>query len=281
MTDLLEKFKKVVEVGNVTKASKELNVSQPALTMSLNKLESQLGTYLLIRSKKGVYPTETGLIVYKYSKKIQTDIVNLTKEIDNFKEVKSEQISCGMIDHVADFYLDQALATLKDSVKVNFHINNSSSLISLVDKGEIDFAFVTKPNDAKKFKSLEFVDVFKDQFGLYICKENKTAIDELKYITYNPESNTYKMIDQGLRECGIKPEYSYYSTSPVLNLKLCEQCRGIAILPKVFIENSNSKVIKELKIEGVDISRSIALVTNNRVYLSKETKNFINSINLL
>lgn len=54
----------VARAGNISAASKELYISQPAVSKSVTKLESNLGTKLLIRSSRGVSLTNEGKILY-------------------------------------------------------------------------------------------------------------------------------------------------------------------------------------------------------------------------
>lgn len=64
----LKYFYEIAKVKNITKASENLNVSQPALTKALKQLESDMNTKLFVRSKKGVSLTEAGEILYEYTK---------------------------------------------------------------------------------------------------------------------------------------------------------------------------------------------------------------------
>ena len=66
--NLLKYFYEVVNIGNITKASEKLLVSQPAITKAIKELENELNTTLLERSKKGVIPTEEGQILYEHIK---------------------------------------------------------------------------------------------------------------------------------------------------------------------------------------------------------------------
>lgn len=64
----LNYFYEIANTNNITKASENLNVSQPALTKAIKQLESDLNAKLFIRSKKGVVLTEAGEILYDYTK---------------------------------------------------------------------------------------------------------------------------------------------------------------------------------------------------------------------
>ena len=52
----LESFLAVARCGNLTEAARELHVTQPGLTARLQRLESELGTELLVRLPRGVRP---------------------------------------------------------------------------------------------------------------------------------------------------------------------------------------------------------------------------------
>ena len=66
--ELYRIFYVVANAGNITKASKELCISQPAVTKQIKQLEDQLGGELFIRTKRGVVLTEEGKEFYKYIK---------------------------------------------------------------------------------------------------------------------------------------------------------------------------------------------------------------------
>ena len=66
--ELYRIFYTVAVCGNITKASKELMISQPAVTKQLKTLENQLGGELFIRTKKGVILTDNGREIFNYVK---------------------------------------------------------------------------------------------------------------------------------------------------------------------------------------------------------------------
>lgn len=64
----LRYYVQIVESGSLSKASRELHVAQPALSQQLAKVEDEVGKPLLIRSSKGVKPTENGLALYHHAR---------------------------------------------------------------------------------------------------------------------------------------------------------------------------------------------------------------------
>ena len=67
----IEYFVEVYQTRHVSKAAIRLGVSQPTLTLSLQKLEEKLGTKLFHRTKQGVVPTEQGALFYRKAGKFQ------------------------------------------------------------------------------------------------------------------------------------------------------------------------------------------------------------------
>jgi len=55
--DLYRIFCAVVRTGNMSAAARELYISQPAVSMAIRQLEDRMGSPLLVRTAKGVYPT--------------------------------------------------------------------------------------------------------------------------------------------------------------------------------------------------------------------------------
>ncbi|WP_040485088.1 LysR substrate-binding domain-containing protein [Lutibaculum baratangense] len=64
----LRYFVQIIECGSLSKASRQLHVAQPALSQQLSKLEDLVGKPLLLRSSKGVRPTENGLALYHHAR---------------------------------------------------------------------------------------------------------------------------------------------------------------------------------------------------------------------
>jgi LysR family transcriptional regulator, regulatory protein for tcuABC len=64
----LRYFTQIVESGSLSKASRQLFIAQPALSQQLAKLESEVGKPLLVRSSRGVAPTDNGLALYHHAR---------------------------------------------------------------------------------------------------------------------------------------------------------------------------------------------------------------------
>jgi LysR family transcriptional regulator, regulatory protein for tcuABC len=64
----LRYFVQIVESGSLAKASRQLYIAQPALSQQLAKLEAEVGKPLLVRTSKGVTPTENGTALHHHAR---------------------------------------------------------------------------------------------------------------------------------------------------------------------------------------------------------------------
>src|ERR1044072_9059682 len=69
-TRRLYSFVKIVDAGSITRAADILHIAQPAVSQQLSLLETQFKQQLLIRSKRGVAPTEAGRALYRHAQLI-------------------------------------------------------------------------------------------------------------------------------------------------------------------------------------------------------------------
>ena len=66
----MQAFVQVVDSGSFSAAARRLNVGQPALSKSIAQLEDRLGVKLLVRTTRGLSPTEAGLNFYERARRL-------------------------------------------------------------------------------------------------------------------------------------------------------------------------------------------------------------------
>ena len=94
--ELYRIFYVVANNGNITKASEELNISQPAISKSIKNLEDQLGGQLFVRTKRGVILTEEGKEFYGYIKQAIEYINNAENKFTDLINLETGCIKIGV-----------------------------------------------------------------------------------------------------------------------------------------------------------------------------------------
>ncbi|MGW1712259.1 nitrogen assimilation transcriptional regulator NAC [Streptomyces sp. NPDC002156] len=165
-TRRLYSFIKIIDAGSITRAADILHIAQPALSQQLSALEAQFGQQLLIRSKRGVAPTEAGRALYRHAQLIlrQVDLAHAAVGVSG--RAPAGSVSVGL----APYSLGAALALpLLKSVRERYpdillHINeNFGGVISeAIMTGRMDMAFIygAGPLRGVQFEPLRTEDLF-------------------------------------------------------------------------------------------------------------------------
>ncbi|MGX9884616.1 nitrogen assimilation transcriptional regulator NAC [Streptomyces sp. NPDC002276] len=141
-TRRLYSFIKIIDAGSITRAADILHIAQPALSQQLSALEAQFGQQLLIRSKRGVAPTEAGRALYRHAQLILRQVDLAQAAVDVSGRAPAGGVSVGL----APYSLGAALALplLKSYPDILLHINeNFGGVISeAIMTGRMDMAFI-------------------------------------------------------------------------------------------------------------------------------------------
>lgn len=175
--ELYRIFYVVAKNGNITKASKELNISQPAISKSIKNLEEQLGGQLFFRTKRGVILTDEGKEFYKYISQAIEYIYNAENKFSDLVNLETGCIKIGIsttltkefllpylekfhylypkIDiQIVTSYTDDLMTKLKngliDILILNLNNKNYGNDIEIIKCRKIRDCFVV----GEKFKSL-------------------------------------------------------------------------------------------------------------------------------
>src|SRR5687768_7896174 len=104
LRDHLEKlrsFAVVARTGSFRRAADRLRVSQPALSQSVQALESILGKPLLVRSSRGVTVTPHGLVLRDFTERLLEDVEAIERELDAAGEPMTGHFRIGAFESLA------------------------------------------------------------------------------------------------------------------------------------------------------------------------------------
>lgn len=91
----LKYFVKIVDIGSLTQAAEVLHIAQPALSQQVATLEGEFNQQLLIRTKRGVTPTDAGKILYTHARAILRQCEQAQLAVHNVGQALSGQVSIG------------------------------------------------------------------------------------------------------------------------------------------------------------------------------------------
>jgi molybdate transport repressor ModE-like protein len=142
-TVLLRTFAAICDSGSFTKAAREVNLTQSAVSLHLKRLEDQVGSRLIVRNARGVRLTEHGEVLLSYARRI----LALYKEAEH----RLSRDSGGLIRIGAPEYFDlHTLSSLLGqfsarypAVRLQIELGIGPDISALLDEGELDLAIVS------------------------------------------------------------------------------------------------------------------------------------------
>ena len=139
--DLYRLFYVVAKEGSISRAANILFISQPAITLQIKKLESELGVSLFTRTKHGVVLTEEGNILFEYIKIAMDNIINGENALSNLKNLDSGIIRIGASTTVSKHVVMPYLSKFHEMYpKIEIQIVNSltNNLLKELRNGNLD-----------------------------------------------------------------------------------------------------------------------------------------------
>ncbi len=238
MDDRLQKFAQLVHSGSFTQAAHVLRISQPALTLAITKLERELRTPLLIRSKKKLEMTSAGRLAYATATEHRTLNDNLLAGLQAIASARPI-VRVGMIDSVAAIICaaTEPLQTLESDADVSIMVDNSRNLRQAIVSRSVDLILVV--NDDSSAHPAVSTRLLGNEPLVVICHPERlealqSGVDRGRLsdlICYDRSSMTHAIILQALSEHHIKLQPIFYSTSPDVILQMVLLGKGVAALP--------------------------------------------------
>lgn len=273
--ELYRIFVAVAEEENITRASKKLNISQPAITKQIKNLENQLSLKLIERKSKGISLTKEGKKLYD---KIKNPIEELSR-IDA-QVGKEKSINIGTHNHMGGLIFGQAINqyTLKyPDVNLNLICEEIEKLLRKLKNKEIDIVFAKKyhkevPNglrfiklgymhevfivnkQSKLVNQILTLDNLKEQ-PIYIPREYEQTTKRIKELTKNANINLklsnyrsiVRLVNEGMVIGVVTAEYLYDWEWEEFNLKEIKNDIGLGEVEfGIYLNCNNFKELNRL-----------------------------------
>lgn len=144
----MQYFLCLAEEKNVTRAARQLNIVQPALSMQIAKLEAELGQRLFDRSVQGMMLTSAGEALLRLTAPIVRDAEHARQEMAQLGGHISGRVSVGLITSVAQSTMASASATVASrypEITLSACEGYTETLVEWVNTGQLDFALINVP----------------------------------------------------------------------------------------------------------------------------------------
>lgn len=149
----LKYFVRVADTGCFSEASRQLFVSQSAISQQIKLLEEELDTQLFVRKHNCIILTESGEALYPLAKQVMGNVLACRTRINDLRGLLCGELNIGLT-YSLEPYMREAMLTFMRTypkVKVNAHYKNLSELLRMLHNEEIDMMLSMMPTSPHDF----------------------------------------------------------------------------------------------------------------------------------
>ena len=286
--ELYKVFYHVAVTLSFSEASKQLFISQSAVSQSIKVLEKKLNQTLFIRSTKKVQLTPEGEILLKHIEPAMNLIKRGENQLLEANTLNGGQLRIGASDTICRYYLIPFLNQFhKDYPNVHIKVNNQTSIecAHLLENGQADFIITNYPNsglsNTQNIRGLrEFSDVFVANQHYFPLKGKQIRLQELQeypILMLDRKSTTSEFLHSMFQkhQLDLVPEIELSSND--LLIDLARIGLGIAFVPDFCIPDDD-KDLYVLDLEEKLPSRQIVVAYNENLPISQAAKQFMDML---
>lgn len=264
----LQIFLKIVETQSITKASQELHITQPAVSIQLRNLQDQFEIPLTEIIGRKIYITDFGKELAKTAENILNQVHSINYKSSSFKGLLTGKLKLSIVStgkYVMPHFLS---AFIKEHPNVDLYmdVTNKSKVIESLENNEVDFALVSiLPSNL----DIEKIDLLQNK--LYLVGKNKLDINK-----HNSIEETFKKTPLIFREKGSGTRQTmerYLDNQQISILKKIELTSneavkqalladlGYSIMPLIGIKNELfNKELVITPVKGLPIKTTWSLI---------------------
>ena len=287
-------LKAVATEKTFTKAAEVLYISQPSLSKQIKRLENNLDITLINRENNKISLTENGQVFLQYSERILALCEESCRALIDLKNGDRGSLTIGASQTIGTYLMPRILALFAQNypqIDLKVQVNSTPIIINNILKKEIDIAVVGGEIPYKLKKNLTIKNFVDDEIHLIIPKShpfakkkkiNKEDLYYLNFITLNSNSTIRKFIDNILVQNQIETK----QLKVIMQLNSIEGIKtavslglGAAFVSSAAIEKEiELKTIEILKIENIQINRTLSIISNPESYKSKAFEFFFTEL---
>ena len=250
---LLKYFYETVNIGNITKTSEKLAVSQPAITKAIKELENELDVKLLERNKKGVSPTNEGKILHEHLEDMFANFSSTLSIIKKFNNNEKHIYIGATTTNFMTFIMDTLKKFRDNYPNIHIHIvlENISILNDMAKLGHLDilikndYEYINNFINIKNF-SIQDEFIVSKNYAKISSKKIYSIEDLLKFpfILLSNKNHGRMNFDSFLKSKNIvfKPTYEFNNYS--LCAELIKNGFGIGIGNPIHYNSDDYIIVK-------------------------------------
>jgi DNA-binding transcriptional LysR family regulator len=280
----LKVFLTVATERSFSRAGEKLLRTQPAISIAIQRLESDLKEKLIDRSGRELLLTDAGRVVLDYARRFQnleSDLENALRELkDNYAGRLSiganESMSLYLIQHIESY------RRLYPKVKIQVRRSESSKLPSQLLDGQLELGVLSyDPGDDHLLSEI----IYTDRLTLIVSPQHRfasrpevsiTELDMETFIAHNVLSPYREAVLREFQRYKVPINMDVEMPTVETIRRLVQDDEGVAFLPRMCVEQEiKQDLLREVRVKELNLERKIRLVYPGRRALSHAAKAFL------
>jgi DNA-binding transcriptional LysR family regulator len=280
----LRVFLTVATEKSFSRAAERLLRTQPAVSLAVQRLETELGEKLIDRSSTPPMLTDAGRIIVEYARRFQNLEAEMQNTLAELRDNASGRLVIGANESTSLYLLQhiEGYRRLYPKVKVQVRRTLSSKVPSQLLDGDLELGVISyDPADERLVSSVIFTDhlafVVSPQHRLSTRKS--VSIAELgteTFIAHNVLSPYRDIVLRAFQRHKVSLNMDVEMPTVETIRKLVQRNEGVAFLPKMCVQQEVEQgLLHEVEVEEINVDREIRLVYPARRALSHAARAFL------
>jgi DNA-binding transcriptional LysR family regulator len=280
----LRAFLSVATEKSFSRAAEKLHRTQPAVSLSVQRLEQALGEKLIDRSAREILLTDAGQIAFEFARRFENLQADLENALAELKDKRAGRLIIGANESSTLYLLDDIERYRKKYPRVRVQIQRSQSSripAQLLD-GELELGIITyDPEDDR----LQSVVIYTDHLAFIVSPQHRLAgvksvslkdLGEETFIAHNVVSPYRAQVLHAFHRHKVTLNMDLEMPTIESIRKMVERNEGVAFLPAMCVAHEvRHGLLKEVKVKELEIERQIRLVYPARRALSHAAQAFV------
>jgi len=284
----LRYYLSVLHEGSMGGAARAHFVTQPAVTLQMQRLQESAGEKLLMREGRRMVPTEAGRVLAAHAEAVVRRMDVLEAEMKGLRGLEHGSLRVGNIDAASVYVLPDLYHQFHErypGVNLEITVGDTSELLDALRHGNVELATTTLPVDAAGF---EVFEIYREELVPVASADDPLAarrrvtakeLSEAGVITYPAGATTRRLIDTAFESAGAVLRPRMEISSPEAIMRLTQAGLGPAILPEpVVAAELESGTLVRLPLGRLRIERAIGMVHRERGALSPAARAFLDMV---
>lgn len=281
----LKIFFEVAKSLNMTETSKNLYISQPAVSMAVSEIENELGVKLFERIGKKLYLTYEGEVFLEYARRILNIYDECRIKIGHITDLKCGKLKIGASTTIGIYLLPEMIGsfgnTYKD-IEISIVIENTKIIENMLLENKIDIAFVEGPVYSDEIAVKDFCD---DELAVIVSSKHRLAdfkevdkkeLENEKFILREIGSGTREVFEQAFYKSGLEYKVAFELGNTEAIKKAVIANLGISCVSERCVRDEvDLNRISILKVKDVDLSRKFHFIYHKDKYFSNILNLFV------